>query len=135
MNRLTHMTLGLATCLFIAGCGDNMVRPKGRVVKGGAPFQPGEGENLRIILAPTEPPQGSSYDSYAAVYDRTDGTFRVVGKDGKGLPPGKYQVGLELIKHKEDLYKGAFAGKNSPFTCEVTSGSSEIVVDLDKVGR
>jgi hypothetical protein len=136
MNRVLRTMLGLMMGFLLSGCSDNhLIKPKGRIVKGGAPFQAGEGENFRIILAPADPPQGSSYDSYPAEYHREDGTFQVVGKDGKGLPPGKYRVGLELIKKKEDLYKGAFMGGRSPFTCEVTGGSSEIVVDLDQGGR
>src|SRR5258708_20232318 len=108
MIRFCRISIGLMICLFLVGCGDGLVRPKGRVIKGGAPFQPGESENLRIILAPLDAPQGSTYDSYPAEYNREDATFRVVGKEGKGLPPGKYLVGVELIKHKDHLFRGTY---------------------------
>jgi hypothetical protein len=124
-------------CLLIGllalGCGNNgIVKAKGRILKGGVPFHPGEGEALRIILAPLEAPAGSTYDSYAAEFHPDDGTFQVKGKDGNGLPPGRYRISVELLKKKEDLFKGSLTGPSSPLTCEVTSASSELVVDLDQ---
>jgi hypothetical protein len=123
-------------CLFFSlialGCGNGFVKAKGRVLKNGEPFRPGEGEALRIILAPMDPPAGNTYDSYAAEFHPEDSTFQVKGKDGSGLPPGKYRVSVELLKHKEDLFKGALNGRRSPLTCDVTSASSELVVDLDQ---
>jgi hypothetical protein len=122
--------------LTAAGCGgSSLTRAKGRVVKGGEPFRPGEGESLRIILVPLEAPSGGGYDSYAAEFHKEDGTFEVKGKDGKGLPPGKYRVTLQLLKKKEDLFQGSLSGPNSPFTCEVGGSSSEVVVDLDQVKK
>jgi hypothetical protein len=121
--------------LLAVGCGTNNIKAKGRVVKGGEPFRPGEGEALRIILAPFDAPTGTTYDSYAAEFNPEDGTFLVKGKDGKGLPPGKYRIGVELIKKKEDQFKGRFTGKSSPFTCEVTSAGSEVIVDLGQGGK
>jgi hypothetical protein len=53
-----------------------------------------------------------------------------VGKDGKGLPPGKYRVAISLIKDREDQLKGSFNVKSSPFLCEVKSASEEITLDL-----
>jgi hypothetical protein len=113
-------------------CGEGFVQAKGRVLNDGAPFHPGEGEALRIIFAPLETPTGTTYDSYAAEYHPDDETFQVRGKDGNGLPPGKYRVSVELLKKKEDLFKGSFTGPQSPLTCEVTSAANELVVDLDQ---
>lgn len=56
----------------------------------------------------------------------------MIGKDGQGLPLGKYRVTLQLMKNKEYLFKGKLMGARSPFTCEVTSGSTEVLVDLDQ---
>jgi hypothetical protein len=124
-------------CLLIGllaiGCGSSFIKAKGRVVKGGEPFHLGEGEALRIILAPLDAPEDSHhYDSYAAEFHPDDGTFLVKGKDGNGLPPGKYRVGLELLKKKEDQFQGRFMGRKSPLTCEVTTAANELVVDLDQ---
>ncbi len=133
MRPLRHCLPALLLSLLALGCGDSsFIKAKGRITKGGLPYHTGEGEGLRIFLVPLDPPQGSHYDSYAAEYDPDAGTFQVKGKDGKGLPPGKYRVGLQLMKDKEDLLGGSLLGKKSPFTCEVTSRGDDLVIDLDQ---
>ena len=131
-------TLRLAACLSMSlgllGCGSSStIKAKGKIVKGGQPFVIREGQGLRLIFAPQTVPEGKRYDSYAAEYHPDDGTFRVVGKDGQGLPPGKYTVSLELLQKKEDLLHGRLTGKDSPLSLEVVKGGDELVIDLDKV--
>jgi hypothetical protein len=122
----------LLIALFVGGCGgDGRVNARGRIVKNGQPFQLGEGEGLRIVFYPPEA-AGATYESYVAVFDKADGSFRVTGKDGKGLPPGKYRVALEHLKQKKDLFKGFYSGKQTPIIREVTDSYHEIVIDLDK---
>jgi hypothetical protein len=119
--------------LFALGCGrSGFINAKGRIMKGGQPFLTEPGEGFRISFVPMEPLDDSHYDSYAAVYDPADGSFRVVGKDGQGLPRGNYRIGLQLMKQKEDLLGNQLTANKSPFTCEVVSSSSEVVIDLDK---
>jgi hypothetical protein len=130
--RLQRVLLpGVLVGLCVLGCGSHgPFNAKGRVLKGGKPFELGENEGLRIFFVPLDPPAGG-YDSFAAEFHK-DGTFVVKGKDGRGLPPGKYRVTLQHMKNKEDLFRGRFMGEHSPFTCEVGRGSGEVVVDLDK---
>jgi hypothetical protein len=124
---LPIVLIGLCTL----GCsGPSTIKANGRVLKGGTPFKLGEGEGLRIFFVPLEP-TGPGYDSYAAEFHK-DGTFQVKGKDGRGLPPGKYRVTLQLMKNKEDQFAGRFMGEKSPFLCEVRNASDEVVVDLDQ---
>jgi hypothetical protein len=115
--------------LFLCGCGDGLMKPRGRLVKNGESFQLGEAEGMRIVFSPIDT-TGTTYEQYPAVFNK-DGTFQVVGKDGKGMPAGKYRISLEHLKKKKDLLKGAFAGGKSPIVREVTSSSQEIVIDLD----
>jgi hypothetical protein len=131
MRTFLYYVVALLIGLSAPGCvGSSMIRAKGCVVKGGEPFRPGEGEALRIILVPLEVPTSGGYDAYAAEFHKEDGTFEVKGKDGQGLPPGKYRVSLQLMKKKKDLFRGRLSGPRSPFTCEVGSGAPEVVVDL-----
>jgi hypothetical protein len=119
--------------LFAAGCGGSgPLQAKGRVVKAGQPFVLGKGEGLRMIFEPLEGGSKGHYDSYAAEFQPTSGRFQVKGKDGKGLPPGKYRVSLEHMKDRSDLFGGRFLGTKSPFTVEVTRSGGDLVVDLDK---
>src|SRR5947209_8060251 len=127
----------LLPCLLIGlpslGCGgSSFIKAKGHITKDGHPYVPGEGEGLRIFFVPLQSTGGPRYDSFAAEYHKDDGTFQVLGKDGKGLPPGKYRVSLQLMKHKEDLLGGKLLGPRSPFTCEVTGGGNDLVIDLDQ---
>jgi len=132
MRSGRRMLLLVIAVLFICGCGDGRIKARGRIVKNGEPFHLNEGEGMRIVFVPVKV-GGEKYDSYVAVFE-TDGSFKVTGKDGKGLPPGKYRVDLEHLKKKKDLFKGAFAGKKSPIIREVR-GSDEIVIDLNNPGR
>jgi hypothetical protein len=128
--RLTRSGLVIVlTALFLSGCGDGRFKAKGRVVRKGAPFTMAEGEGMRMTFVPVEAGE-KTFDTYAVVYNK-DGSFEVIGKDGKGLPPGKYRIGLEHLKQKQDLLEGAFAAANTPIIREVTNTSGEIVIDLD----
>jgi hypothetical protein len=72
-------------------------------------------------------------DFYYAKVDQTTGVFRPSGKNGKGMPPGKYRVAVELMKKKKDQFGGKFDAEKSPFVFEVDANLSEIVIDLDRV--
>jgi hypothetical protein len=120
----------LMVCCLVAGCGPSRVKARGRLVKSGQPFLPGDNETVHIAFFPAADDPDPSAHSYVVSFNRADGTFQVVGKDGKGLPPGKYRVAVSLIKDRKDQLKGAFNVKSSPVLCEVKSASEEIIVDL-----
>jgi hypothetical protein len=122
----------LLIVLLAVGCGGRSnIKAKGWVRKGGEPYLTNKGDGMRIIFAPLEGTDGR-YDSFAAVYQPTDGSFQVVGKDGTGLPPGKYQVSLQHLRARQDVLKGRFVGKNSPFLLNVKRGGNDLVLDLDQ---
>jgi hypothetical protein len=131
MRRIRNGSVVVLIALFASGCGsgDGRFQARGRLVKNGAPFKLAEAEGMRIAFVPYEAGE-STFDTYVAVFTG-DGSFKVTGKDGKGLPPGKYRVTVEHLKKKKDLLKGAFSGKKTPIVREVTNSSTEIVIDLD----
>lgn len=130
MRFLRMLAVGLLVGLVASGCSGGRIKAKGRVIKGGESYHPAEGESLLIYFAPVDSPDSSHADSYAAQFDPTDGTFKVVGKDGKGLPRGKYCVGIQLMKKKEDLLGGQLTTSKSPLVFDVTG--NDVVIDLDK---
>jgi hypothetical protein len=131
--RLSYLPPCLALALLAGGCSQrDMLHTTGRIVKGGAPFLTQPGEGMRIFFVPTDAGQGTKWDVYAALYSAEDGTFKVIGKDGRGLPPGNYRIALEWLKDRNDLFHGFFGQAKSPITCEVASGMDEIVIDLDQ---
>jgi hypothetical protein len=130
ITRLSVMAVLIA--ITAVGCGSSStIKVKGRLIKNGQPYIIEEKEGLRIFFTPEGVPQGA-YDTYSAQYDRTDGTFKVTGKDGEGLPPGTYKIALELRLKREDEFKGAYGPGKSPLTCTVDSSNRNIVIDLDQ---
>lgn len=91
-------TVGFA---FVLGCdsGPKVVTVKGKLTKGGQPYKlervagadplpPGE-LGVRVLFRKVG--GGDNYESYA-VLDAAAMTFSVPGYDGKGIPPGDYEV-------------------------------------------
>ncbi len=117
-------------CLWAAGCGTRMLKPEGRLLKKGAPFVPGDAEAVHVTFFPdVEQPD---HEPYPARVNREDGTFRVVGVDGRGLPPGKYRATVQIMKKRKDILNGAFDRTRSPFKIDLTSSTGEITLDLDE---
>jgi hypothetical protein len=126
--QLTICVLLLTTC----GCGSGTYQTRGRVLKGGAPLTVEEPDFVRVVLVPLPEDGSKVMDWYVAEFKGSDGTFIVKGKDGKGMPPGKYRVALEHMKGRRDAFKGAFDAERSPFIVSVRSAGDEITVDVDK---
>jgi hypothetical protein len=132
--RATGEILAAALCLLaLSGCGgDGRLQARGRIVKGGTPFTVPEQEYVRVTFFPVTPDGKPPANTYAATYNGADGTFRAVGPDGKGIPPGKYRIAIEHERKKRDLFKGAYDGDRSPFVFDVHSSAEEILITLDK---
>jgi hypothetical protein len=135
LRRLSVLCLLLL--LVLSGCGGSgKLNARGRIVKGGAPFTLPEEEYLRVTFHPIPADGKRATHTYVAVYTNSDGNFKVVGADGKGLPAGKYRVALEHEgKRKKDQFRGAYDADRSPFVYDVTASTGEIVIDLDKPSR
>jgi hypothetical protein len=133
MRSWRRLLILLVIGLIPIGCGDSShIKAKGRIVKGGQPYVVPEGTGFRVFFVPLDAPEGKHFDSFAAEYNPENGSFLVQGKDGKGLPRGKYRVDLQLMKSKEDLLGGKLLGKKSPYILEVTGSSDDLVIDLDQ---
>jgi hypothetical protein len=131
--RLSKLLLvALLLGMVVSGCSPKMLKTRGRVVKNGQPFLPGEGEFVRVTFVPITADGTTAKDFYVAEYDSKNGTFQVAGKDRKGMPPGKYRVAIELDQKRRDLLEGAFNAESSPFIYDVSASTGEIVIDLDK---
>jgi hypothetical protein len=133
MRSIRPLVAAVVLGLLASGCGGSgLLKTRGRVMKGGAPFLPGPGQDVRVTFVPVLPNNQRAHDYYVAHYNDADGTFQVVGKDLKGLPPGRYRVMIELEEKRRDLFKGKFDDTKSPFVFDVDGGTGEIVIDLDR---
>jgi hypothetical protein len=129
---VARVALFTALCLFaFSGCGDGRLHARGRVVKGGVRFTVPEDEYVRVTFFPVTPDGKPPLNTYAAAYNGADGTFRAVGADGRGIPPGKYRIAIEHQRKKRDLLKGAYDGDRSPFVYDIDAGTKDLIIDLD----
>lgn len=130
-----HFCGSVLGCLAaVAGCsrGDGKLNVTGKVVKGGAALAVPEEEYVRVTFFPVTTDGGPPKNTYAASYNRSDGTFRATGGDGKGIPPGKYRVAVEHEKRGGDAFKGAYDGDRSRFEFDIDRKTKPLVIDLDK---
>lgn len=67
---------------------------------------------------------------------QADGTFTVPGKNGNGIPPGKYKIAVvwqDDFPTGPDKLNGKYNEKNTPLIREIQAGSTlEIDVGKDK---
>jgi hypothetical protein len=62
-----------------------------------------------------------------------DGDYEVLGKEGNGIPPGRYRISVILPAAftNSDKLGGAFSPDNSKILREVPRGSKEQAINLD----
>jgi hypothetical protein len=151
---LTWLLFGLV--LALPGCGGgNNIWVTGKLLKGGAVYVPPEGQNVYITLVAMETKDAAGKpmppgDTYVANLDRKTGAFTVPGRDGWGVPPGKYRIavtqkmsretfdavaakakkGTKGLDRETDTLGNKFGIETSPIVRELT-GAQEIAVDLD----
>jgi hypothetical protein len=120
-------------CVVLAGCGgDGRLNTKGRVVKGGQPYRVPAEDHVRVTFYQLTPDGTTGKNSYIAEFNKSDGTFRAVGPDGQGIPPGRYQVCVEHLHKRMDLLKGAYNNDAVPFVFDIDSKTKELLIDLDR---
>lgn len=120
----------LGLTLFLGGCGGSNLKPAGKVLKGGKPFTLSEkGVFVIGLIEEKDEKRGNPHP----VDTKTDGTFKVVGREGKGIAPGRYYVAVEAFDPYpgNDLLKGAHQPSKTKLTVEV-KGSDELVIDVGK---
>ena len=91
-----------AACL--AGCGrGETIWVTGTLQKGGEIYKPPVEHKLALYFCPMEEgtPGKPAGDIEMADYDARDGSFKVPGREGYGIPPGKYRIAVvETIRHE-----------------------------------
>ncbi|MBM3994702.1 MAG: hypothetical protein FJ303_11200 [Planctomycetes bacterium] len=124
----------LAGVLLLPACstGPTLIKVSGSVNYNQKPL--GTYDGLNVIFVPVVE-AGSHHDSYPADVSRTDGSFTVPGRDGLGIPPGKYKVTVNQMSFTaSDETKKI----NDLFTLEKTqlifdiSADTSLTIDLSK---
>jgi hypothetical protein len=126
----------LIAAFTVVGCGGSQqFTTRGVILKDGAPLKVNEGEFVRVMFVPLPEDGSKAQDFYVATFNAADSSFEAKGKDGKGIPPGKYRVSLEYMKNRKDAWNGAFDAVNSPFIFTIQSASDEVTVDVGKAKK
>jgi len=91
-KALFHLSAWIAICLGCAGCGGGppLQKAKGQVLVNGKNYQVGGREQLQVIFYPDVATPNTTYPATV----QPDGSFETMGMDGKGIPAGKYRVGI-----------------------------------------
>jgi hypothetical protein len=149
-------------CLLLAGsiatfpgCGSSeSIKVTGRILKGNTPLVVPPDRKLGITLIALEQKDATSRriseaGPYPAHFDPVEGTFRVPGPDGYGIPPGKYRFALRMRPTREalniasyqrgkrtlfsenDALAGKFRADNSPIIRDLRS-PGELTIELDR---
>jgi hypothetical protein len=130
--RVTFGLLALSAALTcLTGCGGGTTKATGKVVQNGQPVTVSEKGMIQITFFKAEDTTGA--DPYP-VDPKPDGTFEVVGKERKGVPPGKYRVSVAVFDPYvsgggNDKLGGRYRRENTTLTVDVASGK-EIVLEV-----
>ena len=126
-----HLALGVMLLATI-GCGPSLLKPTGKLTKGGAPLKLSDKGVLQIAFYPES---DKAFGAAESVTWEKDGTFKVVGREGNGIVAGKYRVSIIIMDpyggpNAKDMLNGSMAKEKGPLV-EVKD-ASEIVIDIDK---
>jgi hypothetical protein len=125
--------------LLLTGCGgkakDDSVPVRGKVTNAGAPLKvnrPDVGLGYVELHFHRINADGSVSTDPADAAVEESGNFTVRGRDGRGLPPGKYKITVRQLDPApaNDKLQGRFDLKNSRIVREV--GDQQIMIDVSR---
>jgi hypothetical protein len=124
--------------LAATGCtsGPKMTLVKGKLLYKGSPLKVDPKAGVQISFIPIVE-RGEAYSTYpASPPKREDMSFEVRGPQGKGIPPGKYRVAVNLLSAKDPLVdeiNEGFSKQNTNVVREVRGEEGPVMlIDLSK---
>ena len=134
-----YLFLWALLCLAATGCGgsgERTVSARGKVTDAGRPLEV-KGRDLGLGTVVVQfyrigQDGRQSTDPEEAQVD-ADGNFKVPGRRGDGIPPGRYRIAVRQWDPypQVDRLKGRFDERNSPIIREI-AGEEDIVIDVSK---
>ena len=148
-----YTLLGMFVCATIAGCSSGpkegpVVLVTGKLTNNGVPLEV-KGGGVEVVFseymdAGKRPSPGRIFNANVAA----DGSFKLPGRFGRGIPLGKYRIGVhqwEPVEQKPgakmpkgmsakgtDLLQGKFDDTTSPIVREITEKDKTIEIDISK---
>jgi hypothetical protein len=128
--RLPAMVAVSVLFLVVTGCGPTLYQPSGKITKGGAPLKISEKGVLEFALFAES--DSAMAEPYSVTWEK-DGSFNVTGRNGAGIPAGKYKTSIVLkdpyTADAKDVFAGKYARGKGPVV-DVQGSSSQLVIDL-----
>lgn len=131
------VALVVLAAIVVLGCQsqpqEKVVTVSGRVTNAGAPLEVAGRDvglgRVEIAFHRIEADGTVSTEFESAAADE-EGRYRVRGRDGQGVKPGKYRIAVrQWDPDPTDKLQGKFSVENSQIEREV--GESETVIDID----
>jgi len=116
--------------LVLAGCGGpTFVKVKGKFVDGGQPVAPDANRSYNLVFVPKD-----KGEREIGLVNNPEGEFELLGRDGRGLSPGKYQVQMQVTdpspsKRMQPLIR-RFANDQSPIVVDISEKPEPLVIDI-----
>ena len=131
---VSRLLLGVVCLVGLAGCAkESLVVLEGRLTADSQPLDWKEASPLEVVLR-----NEKANLSFSAPVE-TNGRFTVKGSEGKGIPPGAYQITLRTINLRPGksvpppLLKGVTDPASSPLKYDVTADPVQrVVLDIKK---
>jgi hypothetical protein len=150
--------LGVFVCATVAGCSSGpregpVVLVTGKLTNKGVPLEVKKGTGLAggvevVFSAYTEGGKRPDPSKIFPAEVNADGSFKLGGRFGRGIPLGKYRIGVhqyEPVERKPgvkmpkgvsargvDLLQGKFDDLTSPIVREITEKDTTIEIDISK---
>jgi hypothetical protein len=133
---MRHLQTSAIVFIFlIAGCGPGrVVLAKGKITNGGKTVLVDRNSSgvLLMFHSVKDPAQ-----TYSANFSPVDDVFYVYGRDGKGIPAGKYKVvvtitGPKMTTEVNALNQRFNSLEKSPIEVEVVNAETSVDIDLSK---
>jgi len=132
-----RLAIALALGATLCGCAQesNIAQVTGTILLDGQPLAMPPSTlrdqgTIRIEFIPTVA-SGNLPDPETAIYNDQDGSFRVLGRHGLGIPPGDYKIAvLQLRSHADlgsDLLQRRFSVNRTPLSYHVRLGEENSV--------
>jgi hypothetical protein len=136
-NMPQKLTIVVLFLLALSAC-NRYEPPVNKLLHDGRPLEV-EGREVAIgyVAIRLYPLTGESVAAEPASDDlvEADGTFVILGREGKGVPPGKYRVEvMQYDPYPTDVLRGRFSKENSPIEVEVTGEKEPLQIDLAEYG-
>jgi hypothetical protein len=136
MFHMCHSRISVVMLLLLAaGCSPGrIVMVKGKITNGGKTVMVDKATSGVLLMFHSV---GDPAQSFSANFSPVDDAFYVYGREGKGIPAGKYKIVVTITGSKQtaetNMLNQRFNSlEKSPIEVEVVNAETPIDIDLSK---